>query len=122
MKIFVTDGNTRPALAIVRALGQEGHDVYVGAETYPSLAGVSRFCKKHYVYPDPAKDWPEFLRFLDRFIEENKPEVVLPVTEITTLLVAGHRETLEMNGCKLPFPEYRSIDLAANKYETLSKS
>jgi predicted ATP-grasp superfamily ATP-dependent carboligase len=122
VKVFVTDGNTRPALAIVRALGREGHKVYVGAETYQSLAGVSRFCERHYVYPDPAKDWPGFLRFLGRFIEEKKPEVILPITEITSLLIAEHRKMLEMNGCKLPFPEYRGIDLAASKYETLSRA
>lgn len=122
MKIFVTDGNTRPALAIVRALGREGHQVYVGASAYPSLAGVSRFCEKHYVYPDPAKDRSGFLRFLEGFLEDKKPEIVLPVTEITTMLIAEQRKMLEKTGCKLPFPEYRSVDLAANKYETVSRA
>ena len=46
MRILVTDGDTRAALAVVRALGAQGHTVDVVAARPGSLAGVSRFAAR----------------------------------------------------------------------------
>ena len=35
MRVLVTDGDTRPALAAVRALGRRGHEVIVAGERAP---------------------------------------------------------------------------------------
>ena len=56
MRILVTDGDSRAALAVTRALGPLGHEVWVGAPREPSLAHTSRHCARRITYPDPVRD------------------------------------------------------------------
>ena len=56
MKALVTDGDQRPALAIVRSLGRRGVSVLVGAEHAVSLASSSKYCVRHVTYPSPELD------------------------------------------------------------------
>jgi predicted ATP-grasp superfamily ATP-dependent carboligase len=118
MKILVTDGNTRPALAITRALGREGHEVIVGAEKHPSLASSSRFCSSRLTYSDPREKPLGFDAEILAFIKRAKPDVVLPVTEITTLLIMENYDHLKQY-CSIPFPKFEYIDRAANKLEVM---
>lgn len=118
MKILVTDGNTRPALAITRALGREGHDVIVGSEEHPSLASSSRFCSSRFTYPDPKENPSGFNAEIVAFIKSFKPDVVLPVTEITTMLLLEKKDYLKQY-CSIPFPDFENVDRAANKSEVM---
>ena len=54
--ILVTDGGSRAALAVTRALGRRGHRVIVGDRRRPSLAHASRYCAVAVQYPDPVHD------------------------------------------------------------------
>jgi len=114
LKIIITDGNNRAALAITRSLGREGHDVVVGGEQHPSLSSKSRFCSETFLYPDPRKDDQGFTRMVLDVIKEKKPDVLLPVTDVTTLIVAENKKILEKH-CLVPFPDFEMADQAANK-------
>jgi predicted ATP-grasp superfamily ATP-dependent carboligase len=94
MTVFVTDGNERPALAITRSLGRRGATVVVGAETPSSLASASRYCARHVTYPSPSRFPEAFERFLLEFTAREPIDVVMPVTDISTHLVAGLRDVL----------------------------
>lgn len=118
MKIVVTDGNTRVALAIVRALGKEGNQIIVGSTNIPSLTSASRFCSRSFVYPDPRKESAGFISTLRRIVKDETPDVLLPVTDITTLLITEIKAKLEKY-CAVPFPEYKTVQRAANKYEVM---
>jgi len=119
MKILVTDGNNRAALAITRSLGREGYEVLVGAERLPCLSSVSRFCSETFLYPDPRKDGQGFTRTILDVIKDKKPDVLLPVTDVTTLVVAENKKILGEH-CSIPFPDFEVADQAANKF-TLTK-
>ena len=60
MKILVTDGDNRAALAITRSLGRD-HEVIVGACNRRSLASVSRWCRDSFAYHDPVRDPQGFI-------------------------------------------------------------
>ena len=64
VRVLVTDGNERAALAVTRALGREGVEVIVGAESERSLAGASRFCRQCIVYPSPYQRPEQFVASL----------------------------------------------------------
>ncbi len=115
MRIVITDGNTRAALAITRSLGREGHDIIVGAEKHPSLSSVSRFCSETFLYPDPRKDHQGFLQKILDQIKGEKTDVLIPITEVATLLVTEKKEYLEQY-CSIPFPDFEVVDRAANKF------
>ena len=116
MRILVTDGNSRAALAICRSLGAKGHHIIVGSHEPKSLAGASKYCKERCVYPDPATHPTSFLRFLSDYVKFRQVDVLLPVTDITTLPITEHREEFGAS-CKIPFADYQCIQRAANKVD-----
>lgn len=114
MKILVTDGDNRASLAIVRSLGKHGHTIIVSNKHLPSLASVSRFCSAHFVYPDPVSKPQEFVTAIIEFICDNNIDIVLPVADVTTLLLAKNRAQLPAS-CSFPFSDFETISLAADK-------
>lgn len=119
MRVLVTDGNTRSALAAVRSLGRAGHTVFVAAAAQPSLAGVSRYAAGTDEYPDPNKDAAAFMPALAGLVRKHAIDVLLPMTEITTLLVTGEQHTLPAT-CRLPFPAVEVVDRASDKSQVLA--
>ena len=114
MRILVTDGDTRPALAVTRALGRLGHDVVVAAERHPSLASSSRHCRGNAAYTSPQQQPDLFGPTIARIAAEMQVDVVIPVTEITTLLLAEARHLLPHH-CSTPLPSTESIRTANDK-------
>jgi predicted ATP-grasp superfamily ATP-dependent carboligase len=119
MRILVTDGNTRSALAAVRSLGRQGHEVVVAATSPASLAGASRHAAARATYPDPMADAGAFMPAIAGIVREQNIEVLMPMTEISTLLVTGERHLLPSE-CRLPFPAVEIVDRAANKADVLA--
>ena len=118
MKVLVTDGDTRAALAVTRSLGRAGHEVVVGERETPALAQASRFCAAGIVYPDPVHRSDDFVAALERTVREQCIDVLLPVTDITTLLVAEHRDRFEST-CAVPFAPLDALRRAADKVDMM---
>ncbi len=114
MKVLVTDGNSRAALAITRSLGAQGHKVYVSSQTQKSIAACSRYCHMHFSYPDPASDRNAFLNAIEELVKQHEIEVLLPVTDICVLPIAEDRARFEPR-CVVPLPDWASISRAADK-------
>ncbi len=114
LTVFVTDGDERPALAIVRSLGRRGMTVIVGADRPASLASSSRYCARHVTYPSPYRQRDAFDRFLETFLARERVDVVLPVTDVTTDAICRNQERLTRY-CSLPVPPFDAFDLVTNK-------
>lgn len=114
MNILVTDGDNRAALAITRSLGKKGHTVIVGNHKHPTLASSSKYCKSRVIYPNPNDSPDAFIAQLTEIITRNKIDVILPVSDVTTIPVCDNKEKLEQY-CKVPFSSSQSVNLAANK-------
>jgi predicted ATP-grasp superfamily ATP-dependent carboligase len=121
MRILVTDSGTRSALATVRALGSLGHEVICGGTAHPSLASVSRFASGFEAYPDPLTDPDGFATALVDIAQRRSIEVVLPMTEVTTLLAAAHQQRLPVD-CRLPFPSHDIVANVANKAYVIERA
>jgi predicted ATP-grasp superfamily ATP-dependent carboligase len=119
MTVFVTDGDQRPALAIVRTLGRRGITVIVGEDGPDSLASSSRYCVRHVVYPSPYRDRCGFERFLADFASRERVDVVMPVTDVTTRAVCANQQQLQRY-CALAVPPSWAFDLVTNKARLLA--
>jgi predicted ATP-grasp superfamily ATP-dependent carboligase len=119
MRILVTDGDNRAALAIVRALGRAGFEMVVGERHTPSLAQTSRYCRDGLVYPDPATEGQAWVETLLRAIEQHHIDVLLPVSDITTALVVERRAEFERR-CIVPLASAAAIDRASDKVDVLT--
>lgn len=118
MSIFVTDGEQRAALAVVRSLGRAGVQVTVGASERNTLAGSSRYCAGTICYPSPLTDPNGFLSFLSKEMARGRYRVVLPITDITVQLLAGMRGELNAS-VQLPIPGLQQIELVQDKRRML---
>lgn len=116
MKVLVTDGDNRATLAITRALGRLGHQVVVGDRTRTALAQASRYCHLAVQYPDPVHDAEGFVTAVAALAREHRVDAVLPVADITTFLVAGHRDQF---ACAVPCADAEVVARAANKVDVV---
>jgi predicted ATP-grasp superfamily ATP-dependent carboligase len=121
MKAFVTDGDQRAALAITRSLGRRDVSVLVGAEQSVSLASSSKYCVRHVTYPSPYRHPEAFDRFLLDFVERKRVDIVVPVTDVTTYLLARNRDAVEQH-CAVAAPPFEAFDLVADKSRLLQRA
>jgi len=114
MKVFVTDGNQRPSLAVVRSLGRRGASVLVGEEQPESLAASSKYCAGRVTYPSPYRDPDAFGRFLLDFLAREQVDVVMPVTDVTTHAMCANQEAVRQHTA-LAIPSLEAFDFVSNK-------
>lgn len=118
MRVLVTDGDNRAALAVTRSLGRAGHDVIVAEKRAPSLAHASRYCRRREVYPDPVIDAAAFVEALVNLARDAHVDCVVPIADITTFLVTANRHRFAP-GCAVPFGDAHIVERAADKVDVL---
>lgn len=118
MAVFITDGDQRSALAVVRSLGRAGIAVTIGESQVPNLAGSSRYCSKRVCYPSPIEDGEGFLAFLRAQLKGGEYELLLPMTDATMQLVASARGSFPPS-VRIPFPGREQVCLAQDKRRVL---
>jgi predicted ATP-grasp superfamily ATP-dependent carboligase len=116
-RVLLTDGIQRKTLSVVRSLGKKGIKTVVGDKHSFSPASASRFCFDSFVYSDPEIHQARFLDQLLLQIEKRDCQVIFPMDDLTLGLLLQHRAIFEEK-CRLPLPENRSFEKAADKYET----
>jgi predicted ATP-grasp superfamily ATP-dependent carboligase len=118
MRVLVTDGANRAALAVTRSLGARGHHVIVADGRQSALAHTSRFCWQRAVYPDPVHQEDAFVDWLLSTVREQSVDVLLPISDVTTLLTTAHRTAFPAS-CQIPFTSHARIARAADKADML---
>lgn len=116
MRVLITDGDTRQALAATRSLGRIGHFVVVAGDRRPSLAGQSRYAASSVTCPSPVGRSGSFVDSVIELAQQHGIEVILPMAEISTLLLTRDRHRLPP-GCALPFAAHHAVCRASNKAE-----
>lgn len=118
MKVLVTDGANRVALAVVRALGRAGADVAVVEQERFALKTPasfrSRFVSRHDVLPTLGDDGA----FVDALAERASGfDVLLPVSTNVALKVAAHRDRF---ASRVPVPPLMTLRRANDKSAALA--
>ncbi|MCB0324047.1 MAG: ATP-grasp domain-containing protein [Bdellovibrionales bacterium] len=85
-RILVLDGETRTALAVTRSLGHLAVDIGVAAHAPGGLAQRSRYVTTLFECPDPQEAPEMYLRWLVQVVEEWKPRMLLPLTDVSLTL------------------------------------
>lgn len=112
-RILVTDGEQRSSLAVVRSLGRAGHHVMVASAMGKPLAGVSRFCRSSSLVPDPGARPAAFRDEIQRLVDEEDIEVLLPMTDVSAALLLELRATRPR--LVIPFPTRGVYEEVSNK-------
>jgi len=116
MSVLLLDGEQRSTLAATRALGKARIKVTVGGENIPCLASSSRFCHRTFKYTSPLESPPAFLRDLRKELSDEDYELIIPMTDVTTILISENRDIVP-DHCKIPLPERKAVNKAMDKGE-----
>ena len=121
MRVLVTDGNERAALAVTRALGRERVEVIVGAESPRSLAGSSRFCCQSIVYPSPYLEPERFVASLLDAVRNHQVDAVFPVSDIAMHVIGPQRAQFERY-TRIPSPSAEVFQEISDKYRLMRRA
>ena len=99
MKVLITDGEQRSALAAVRALGESQVEVYVGETTETCLASKSKYCRGAVTYPSPYVDEAGFIRALGRAVSRLGVDLIMPMTDVTSAVLSDRGAGLALTTC-----------------------
>ena len=121
MRVLVTDGNERAALAVTRALGREQVEVIVGAESQRCLAGSSRYCGEQIVYPSPYQDPKGFLATLMEVVRRHRVDALFPVSDIAMHVLGPEKAQFERY-THFPAPSAQAFQEISDKYRLMQRA
>lgn len=116
MKILITDGETRAALATTRSLAKKGHLVFVAGKKKNTISSVSKYCVRGYSVVNHVDDTEGFYEGIKQIVEQEGIELVLPMTDASTISLAERRDRLGTNVI-IACPPIDVIRKLYNKYE-----
>ena len=119
MRILITDGNERAALAAGRSLVRAGHAVYVTAPTRASLAGASRGVRSRALASDPLRDPAAYAAALGTIARQEGTDILLPMTDPSVEAVLEHRSALPPEVI-VPLPDLATYRAASDKARVLA--
>ena len=119
MRILITDGNERAALAAVRSLVQAGHAVSVTAPTRTSLAGASRGVRSRALASDPLEDPAGYAAELGGLAHREGTDMLVPMTDPSVEAVLAHRSALPPEVI-VPLPDLATYRAASDKAHVLA--
>jgi predicted ATP-grasp superfamily ATP-dependent carboligase len=119
MRVLVLTSATaddRKTIAAVRALGERGVHVTVGADRTRVPPAWSRYCRGILTYPDPSADIDRFADHLLEEVAHRRFDVLLPLCDYTTAAIVLNCDRFEKHASlAVPTPEARKI--AQDKFE-----
>jgi predicted ATP-grasp superfamily ATP-dependent carboligase len=117
-KILVLDANQRSALVVIRSLGK--HALYVVAADYmsPTIGSASRYAAASFQYADPTRDPARFQEDISRGVRKFGIDVVIPATDLTSMLLVSQPECVAP--AWLACPSAESYEALTNKQQLLS--
>lgn len=112
-RVLVLDANERSALAIIRSLGRQGLAVVAGDRTAQALGAASRYATAAVSYPDPSTAPGAFREEIAKIAERMRIDLVVPATDLTTMLLATHPDRLR--SARLAAPPADSYEALTDK-------
>ncbi len=115
--ILVLDGDTVPALDIIRSLGRQGVPVDIASHQANSISGYSRYTHKAHLYPHPLESTDQFLTWLEQQLASNRYRLIIPATERTLVPIARHFQSHPRADC-ITMPALDALETVLDKAKT----
>jgi predicted ATP-grasp superfamily ATP-dependent carboligase len=112
-RVLILDACQRSALAVTRSLGKQNLFIVTADETPTSLAGSSKYSAGNSTYPPPTSKPDLFVRAIADLSEKWNIQLVIPMTELTSMLLLESRSSFP--GIISLFPRLETVDSLADK-------
>ena len=119
MRVLLTDGSERAALATARSLITAGYEVFVAARERLSLAGVSRGVRRVRVHTDALEQPREYAAELGELARDIGAALLLPITDPSVEAVLENRRALP-DSVTLPLPDLETYLRGSDKARGLA--
>ena len=90
MRVLVTSSRMPFALAMVRKLAEEGHEVYAADSFELAPGSHSRYLAGHFVTPSPRDETEAFVDEVERIAADGEIDVIVPAFESVFYLSTQH--------------------------------
>ena len=117
--ILVTDAGRGSAIAIIRSLGRSGYRVLAADCQRDSLGFHSRYMTKSFVHPDPRHDPVGFLNAIEKIVDAEVVDLIIPVTDLAMQPLAAERERFA-GKTQLAIPADEALRVTTDKDLTLA--
>lgn len=117
-RILVLDGDMVSALTIARSLAARHYVVNTASPKAAPLVAYSNAVNANYRYPDPLVDETAFLEWLLKHLDQEKYELVIPVTERSLVPLAKHRSVF--SHARMAMADDESLELVLDKAATFA--
>jgi predicted ATP-grasp superfamily ATP-dependent carboligase len=119
MRVLITDGDERAALAAARSLRSAGAEVHVIAPSRVSLAGVAAGVRGWSVRADPQTAPDDYAAAVAQLAGLLGIRLLVPITDASVEAILAHRDALPA-GVVVPFPPAASFHAASDKLRVLA--
>lgn len=116
MNVLVTDGENRSTLAVTRALGRSGCNVFVSGRELGNISACSKYCRKSFKVSDPLTDGGIYSLAIAEIINREDIDIVFPMTEQSIYCLNKARERLEKHAILACAPPEK-MEAVSNKYK-----
>ena len=115
MRVLVTDGRYKHALAAVRALGRENIEVVVGTQR-KGICSYSKFCSSTHTYPSPSNE-EVFISSILKCIKDENIDVLIPIGYETNRAISKNKAIFQ-GKVGLLLSDFEKMSLAGDKSRT----
>ena len=116
-QVMVLEAQAKAALCIYRSVHEHGRRVITGSANRLCSGFFSRYVSRRVVYPSPSSQPEAFIDFLVDFLSRNEVEMLYPIGDSVTDLVAKHQERFREH-TKLIMPDYETFSIGHDKILT----
>lgn len=110
--LIIEQGDSRGAVAAVRALARAGWSVGVGSPAAAGLASASRFCRYRHEVPPAHRNVDEFMAAVRRIVGVHGYEVVFGAGEAEVLALSARRDEV---AAAIPYAQDAVVRRALDK-------
>lgn len=114
MRILVLNGEHRSALATLRALGRNGHQVFSGSQQKRTICSFSKFCKGSVRYSSPLDNSSQFIDEIKEHLKKLRIDILLAMTDATMYRVLQHENEIRKLAV-LPSVSFEQYKRASDK-------
>jgi predicted ATP-grasp superfamily ATP-dependent carboligase len=114
-RILVLDAHKNASVVVARTLADENVEVTVGGWSRFSPAMLSRVVEDRFHYPSPYQYPRRFLTELEIHLERNDYLAVVPISDLSHVLLAKHKDRLEATGTAVGVEGWERFVAANNK-------
>ncbi len=117
--ILILDGDEFSTLSIVRSLGRKGLSITVASANNDAICKNSKYTQHFFTYPDPLSDIEGFNQTIVNHISNTQYDLLIPVTELTTLPLSRIRTLIEQH-TTLAVSDTISLEKVTDKSQTFA--